>query len=115
MIFKDRLDPVDSKTVGEIDKVILNAKNRNKKIIYCALSSLKAIEQTFLSKLVEVFRYEEEIQVIVGLGNKSQPPEGSLPENMRFFFMGTHAANLTLCGLCFDFGRFSYHSGVYFL
>lgn len=85
MIFKDRLDPVDSKTVGEIDKVILNAKNRNKKIIYCALSSLKAIEQTFLSKLVEVFRYEEEIQVIVGLGNKSQPPEGSLPENMRFF------------------------------
>ncbi|WP_296703648.1 hypothetical protein [Algoriphagus sp.] len=85
MIFLDRVDGTLEQDILALEAIIKNAKKENKKLIYCSLSSYRAVNNTFLKKLVDAFSKEENWEILIGLGSKSQKPAGVNPENIHFF------------------------------
>ncbi|MDN3202875.1 glycosyltransferase [Algoriphagus sediminis] len=84
MVFLERKNdeyPEDSKRLQElIDKI----SSLNRPLVYCALSSLKAVEKDFLEKIINAYK-SEALEVVVGLGGKSEIPVIEIPENIHFF------------------------------
>lgn len=85
MIFLERADSIDSEMNSRIDRIISKAKVKGKKLIYCSLSSYKAVDESFLKKLVLMISEKKDWELVVGLGSKSKNPEGVKAENIHFF------------------------------
>ncbi|MEN2281528.1 hypothetical protein AAGF08_05265 [Algoriphagus sp. SE2] len=85
MIYLDRADGTPKEDVIAIESIIKKAKRENKKLIYCSLSSYRAVNTIFLSKLVEAFSNKKNWEILIGLGSKSKKPSGVTAENIHFF------------------------------
>lgn len=85
MILLGRVEASIASGQSEIDVITSKARSAGKKLIYCSFSSYRAVSGTFLQKLVQSFSQEQDWELVVGLGEKSQKPSGEIPENVHFF------------------------------
>jgi len=85
MVFLDRVGGLRSDDEEMLDRIILKAKMDGKKLIYCSLSSYRAVSDSFLQKLINAFSKERNWEVLIGLGSKSKKPASEIAENIHFF------------------------------
>lgn len=85
MVFLDRKDSSNKEDEDQLEGIIKETKSSEKKLVYCALSSLKAVQESFVSTLIEGLKDTPNLQVIIGLGGKTKRPENEIPENFHFF------------------------------
>ncbi|PHN08609.1 nucleotide disphospho-sugar-binding domain-containing protein [Flavilitoribacter nigricans] len=83
MVFTDRRDiGVDQEEERRLARVLA----RPGRLIYCSVSSLKAGDRQFLTKVCAAAAMEPEWNLILGLGGRLNPEElGRLPDNVHAF------------------------------
>lgn len=84
MVFLDRKDNLSGDSSQNLKNLILQIKESGKPMIYCALSSLKAVREDFINKVIDAYN-DQDVEVIVGLGRQSEIPKRSIPNNIHFF------------------------------
>ena len=84
MVFLDRKGDAYPGDQEKLLDLIQRTKSLNKPLIYCALSSLKAVENSFIEKILDAYEGEK-LEVVVGLGEQSEIPLRAIPENIHFF------------------------------
>lgn len=70
----------------KITSIIKEAKNDNRKIIYCSVSTFKQGDYNFINKVIQCVGEHDEWILIVGLGGKMDPAQlGNVPNNVFVF------------------------------
>lgn len=86
MVFMGNSVLDDHEEQHRLKSIVEEAQLQQHKIVYCALSSLKAVDKNFLMKVIGAFAEEPDIVVIIGMGGVSSKPDlNTNPKNVHFF------------------------------
>ena len=84
MVNENRNMVEEGASSSEIDKLLDNKKNR--KLVYCSVSSMNSADVVFLKKVVKAFEAAPEWILIVSLGGKTEPEDfDTIPNNVHLF------------------------------
>lgn len=87
MVFADRKETHNDPKIDEkLNRIFAEKDTKNKKLIYCSVSTFKSGDTAFLQKVCEAVSGKKDWILVLGLGGKLNEKDlDSLPENVHAF------------------------------